>query len=617
MHEPLNFDRTSSGKLVRIIASRARLLLILILSLALALRLLALLSLKGSVYFNFLLWDERVYHIWALKIADGTFQSTSVYEFAPLPAYLYAFVYKLLSPDPLWVRLLNILFGVITCYLVYRIGDELGGRVIGLASCLVAAMFEPFILFSIVPLKASLSACLFALVVCLLLAGMRRASAVIMLFLGLTLGILLNVRPQSGILIPLLPLILLWHSYRPTANPVLSVLREKGRLFSLIGLLATYAAGLAIAVSPFVIRNYRVSGELALMASQSGFNLYTANDLRTRGPYFLPVSFASTSPFEQGVQFTIEASRRSGRKLTAREASSYWTREAVRRAMAQPAAALWKLCQKAVVFFQEYQPANHYDIGFLSRFVPFFRVSFPWFWLVMSFGMAGMLVRISRCRKSLALGLIFLFYGLTLVLFFTTSRYRLPVLVIVIPFAAMGLFDLHRFLRERQWRRTAFYAATVAFFSFVAFIPLPGKGDMTAYYNTHAIVLDAGGFRKEAMEYWEESSRMQGRYSDFANLSLAGKYLRAGMTQRSLSYLDKISDDSYAAAFKYDLLGDVLLNRRDVAGAVNAYERSLQIHSGQRSPRQKLIKLYWRLDRQKALEEHERLEYVSSFYDFP
>ncbi|MEW6666387.1 MAG: glycosyltransferase family 39 protein [Thermodesulfobacteriota bacterium] len=576
------------------------------LSLATVLRVLALLSLKESVYFDFLLWDERLYHTWAVMIAEGAFQSRAVYEFAPLPAYLFALVYKLLSPDPLWVRLLNILFGVTTCYLVYRIGHELGGRVMGLASCLLSALFEPFILFSIVPLKASLSACLFALVIYLLLAGMEKSSAIIMLFLGLSLGFLLNVRPQSAILVPLLPLIILWHACK-------TGWRLKTTAIGIV----VYAAGLAIAVSPFVIRNYRVSGQLALMASQSGFNLYLANDPRTEGPYFRPVPFASTSPFEQGVQFTIEASKRAGRKLTSGEASSYWTGETVRAVLDQPAAALWKLCQKTIVFFQEYQPANHYDIGFVSRFVPFFRFPFPWFSLVLSFGMAGMLLRIARCRKSLALGLVFLFYGLTQVLFFTTSRYRLPVLVVVIPFAAMGVFDLCRFLRGRQWRPTALYACTVVLFSLVSAIPLPGKGDMTAYYNTHAIALDACGFKDEAMEYWEESSRMQGRYSEFANLSLAGKYMREGKMDRSLSYLDKIPDGSYAAALKYDLLGDILLHRRDVAAAVNAYERSLRIHSGQRNPRRKLIKLYWRLDRQRALEEHEKLEYVSSFYEFP
>ncbi|HUU41513.1 MAG TPA: hypothetical protein VMW42_11280, partial [Desulfatiglandales bacterium] len=39
-----------------------------ILFLALILRIVALLYLKKSIYFDFLLWDERFYHTWAMKI---------------------------------------------------------------------------------------------------------------------------------------------------------------------------------------------------------------------------------------------------------------------------------------------------------------------------------------------------------------------------------------------------------------------------------------------------------------------------------------------------------------------------------------------------------------------
>ncbi|MCX5845183.1 MAG: glycosyltransferase family 39 protein [Deltaproteobacteria bacterium] len=116
--------------------------------LALILRIVALVDLKGSVYFYFLLWDERIYHEWARRIADGTFTSTSVYEFPSLPAYITALIYKLLSPDAFYVRVMNIILGVLTCWLIYLIGKELVNRTIGLASCLIACLYKP--LFSTV-----------------------------------------------------------------------------------------------------------------------------------------------------------------------------------------------------------------------------------------------------------------------------------------------------------------------------------------------------------------------------------------------------------------------------------------------------------------------------------
>ena len=86
------------------------LLLLAILLLALLIRISALLDLSKSIYFDFLLWDEKIYHDWAVKIANGDLKSLSISGFAPLPAYIMAFVYKIFSQDILYVRFLNIVF---------------------------------------------------------------------------------------------------------------------------------------------------------------------------------------------------------------------------------------------------------------------------------------------------------------------------------------------------------------------------------------------------------------------------------------------------------------------------------------------------------------------------
>jgi hypothetical protein len=83
-----------------------------ILLLGLLVRMVALLNLSNSVYHNFLLWDERLYHTWVTAIANGTFRSSAAYEMAPFPAYLNAFVYWLFSPDIFYIRVMNIVFGV-------------------------------------------------------------------------------------------------------------------------------------------------------------------------------------------------------------------------------------------------------------------------------------------------------------------------------------------------------------------------------------------------------------------------------------------------------------------------------------------------------------------------
>jgi len=578
-----------------------RALLLSILVLALAVRIAGLLALKESIYFKFLLWDERVYHTWAEKIIAGTAGST-VYEFAPLPAYLMALVYRIAgSTDIILIRGMNILVGTLTCFIIYRIGRELtGNRTIGLVSCLVAALYKPFIFYSAVPLKTALAVFLFSLMALLFIRLLRTWSRPSCAWLGLVFGLLVTVQSQAVILLPVLPLLLAWQG--PGKN------REK-----IMPMIALYGCGFLLAVTPFVARNYLVAGKIALTRAQTGFNLYNANNLDGR-----PAPFATTSPFEEGTQYTIEASRRVGRKLEPGEASSYWTWEVIRAAADDPAGFMKKISVKTLVLLNAFERGNNYHIGFMGRHVPFFSLPFFSLWFILPLGIAGI---VSGCRSgpaaSTARGLaaILLAYGSTMIIFLCSTEYRLPLLTVLIPFAVFFLHSLHGMVRTDKRKQAMNLFGVAVFFAVVEFLPVPPTGDLTAFYNTHAIALKDAGRLDEAMEYWKTSSTMQGIFSDFANLSLAGKYLSRKDIDQAQASLAKISDDSIAAAYKYDLQGDILLYGKNIDAAVGSYEKSLSINSGQRVPQIKLARIFERIDPARGEKEKKKLEYISSFYN--
>ena len=104
-------------------------------------------------------------------------------------------------------------------------------------------------------------------------------------------------------------------------------------------------------------------------------------------------------------------------------------------------------------------------------------------------------------------------------------------------------------------------------------------------------------------------------FSAFANLSLAGNFFKRGNIRGGLFYLEKIPDDSFAAATKYELMGDLMLSQKEVGKAVTAYERSLDINSGRKAPRMKLIRIYKVLNPPRAIEEEKALSHINSFYD--
>ncbi|MFH1349980.1 MAG: glycosyltransferase family 39 protein [Pseudomonadota bacterium] len=575
-----------------------------ILFLSLFLRIWALLDLKTSVYFDFMLWDERVYHTWAAELATGTSKSLLHFRLAPLPAYVMALVYWIFSPDIYYIRILNIIFGVLTCFLVYHTGKEMANRTTGLIACLIAAIYKPFIFYSIVPLKTALSVFLFALTIYLFVAILNRNSFIKTLILGITIGLMLNVRPNCIVLIPLMPLCVLWIS-----------LRRGSPLKTIIVVLILYVLGFTLSTIPFAVRNYRISGRFTPTTSQSGFALYLGNNLQNPSPYFRPVPFASASPFEQGIHLIVEASRRAEKKLTEREASSFWARETIKIALDQPVPFIKKISRKILVLFNRFEAGDHYHIGFVSDFVRFFRFPFLPIWAILPFGMAGMVTMALRSKKFRCIGLVFLSYASTLVIFFTSTRFRLPLMDILIPLAVMEIGDLFSLIKKRQLQKTGFHASIVAVFFIVAFIPVRTTDDMTPYFNTHAIALDALGQEEEAIRYWKISSNMNKQLSVSANLYLANKYFIKGLIQEGLSYLDKIPDDSFGAADKYEILGDMMFFKGDLKKAIRAYEKSLDINAGRINTRKKLVRSYWKVDKQKALEEADKLQYFQSFYE--
>lgn len=569
---------------------------------SLGVRLLALFYWCNSLYGDFLVWDERVYHGWASALSVGTSEVPVVCDFTPLYAYIMALVYKVFSINIFYVRMLNIVFGVATCILIYFIGRDLAGRTAGFFACLIASLYKPFIFFSVVLMKTSLSLFLFALVFYFFISLMNRFSLIKMLLLGFFAGLLLNVRANCIFMIPIMPAAIL------TIH-----LRQGALLKTVAALLVAYAAGVSVSVVPFVARNYRMSGEFAMTAT-GAFNFYMGYHPDNPSPYYRPVPFASSSTARQAAQFVVEASRRANRKLSTKEASDYWTAETLGWALENPKSFIEKTILKTLALFNRFEAADNYDIGFISNSVGFFRWPFFEIWMLLPFGMAGMAVTARTSGEFNALHLVAASYAVTLVVIFTNVRIRMPLMIVLIPLAVIGVRTFVESIVRGSMKTAAGYASVLLLFFTVAFWPIEGAGDLTAHYNTLAANLYAKGQRAEALGWWEMSSGMNGAYSPFADLSLSEHHFRQGDPKEALRRLSRISDRSLAAAQKYAKMGDVLMKQKNASAAIEAYEASLAVNSGQENVIGKLSRIYRRIDTETAERMKEKKAYIASFY---
>jgi tetratricopeptide (TPR) repeat protein len=569
-----------------------------VLLLALLLRVAALISYQGSIYADYLTADERTYDGWARSLLYGI--PHYIYSLSALPAYVLAVVYQA-SPNPLYGRLLNVFFGVGTCAFVYGIGRVLAGRAVGLAAALLAAAYRDFVFFSVTLLKEPLGLLLFSALIYLSVSEWRQPRHWRAIAIGIVAGLLLNVRQNAGAVLVILGPALVWRGFQERRSHAVAVAT------------AILLTGAFLAPSlPFLIANYRGTGRISPV-SLGGFDLYLGNHLDGKRPFYNAVPFASSAPDTQGIEFTIEASRRTGRWLTLGEGSDYWIGEVARTAASHPFGLARKLLQKALAVFNRWEEADNHDIGFVSQAIPFFRLPLIPFWLVMPLGMAGLLVSVRGDRRAALLMALVFAYIASMVVVFSNMRIRAPLLVVMFPFAAIGVRWFLDGGAGASLRRVTYSLLTLAFVVVEA-IPIDGSGDLTAHYNGNAVALMQSGRSDEAVRMWEASANANGAYSDTGRVALASWILTLGDSASARSWLDRVPDDSVAAATKYEVVGQVLQAEGRLPEAAAALERSIDIAWGEPRTRRRLIELYRVVSPERVAPAEEELAHILGYY---
>jgi tetratricopeptide (TPR) repeat protein len=157
----------------------------------------------------------------------------------------------------------------------------------------------------------------------------------------------------------------------------------------------------------------------------------------------------------------------AGRRLSASQVSSYWTRRALEEIARDPAWWIGHLARKAYLWFGAEELSNNRDLRFWTRRFPIIRGLPIRYGVLVPLAFVGLWLL--PWRKTAPLALFILPYALSFIAFFVTSRYR----VVTVPFLAIlsaGALDrLGELARRRDFAplgaRLAVVAGIAAFFS--------------------------------------------------------------------------------------------------------------------------------------------------------
>ena len=130
----------------------------------------------------------------------------------------------------------------------------------------------------------------------------------------------------------------------------------------------------------------------------------------------------------------------------------------------------------------------------------------------------------------------------------------------------------------------------------LCFFPLKEGGDLTAQINYNAILEIKKGNTAKAVQLWGKSAKINGDFSDYARLALAGVSLQQKRFTDSIKILNQISNESNAKPLALNLLAKVKLKQGLRKEAIRNLQKSLEINGAQLGVLKELVLLHGQSD---------------------
>ena len=621
---------------------------------AFVLRLVHLLQLKhNDPLFLSPQMDSLYHHQWALAIAAGREFIHDAFFRAPLYPYFLGLLYKLSGTNLMAVKIIQALIGSASCGLVYLLARGLveklqipstkpqsstnasspksaicslqsaicnrPGEGVARAAGFVLAAYPLAIWFDGELLLEGLLTFLLLLGFVLLLRS--RDSDRQWWLPGLVFGLAAVARPNVLAFLALLPVWLFLGAGHDRirlgeSGSCPKPARRRSGLAVGFRRLAQVWVAAALVILPVTIRNYVVSREFVPIAWQAGTNFYIGNNPESDGVTAIaPGTRASWWGGYDDVKVLAEEA--AGRPLKGAEIDRYWLGKGLEFWRKQPGKALGLLLRKTFLWFAGYEVGNDSNLYAVKRysFINFLLfnskfLKFP-FGILLPLALAGVWLARRHWRRLMPLYLLVAAYSLSFVVFFVTSRYRMPMIPIAAILASVGLVGLVGLVRlSGRERGIALAIALAAFLLFNA--NLAGAGRVASLGQNHfaaALGLREQGKNAEALAEVRRAlahdsatnvlsfeATMLGGMGDLAGAVRAARaatmlhpseadaygelgnvFANAGQLDSAAAYFEiQLERDPYSLQ-AWNNLGNIALSRQDYARARHYYEGALKV----------------------------------------
>ena len=474
---------------------------------AFAVRLCYIYFLKTTPFFEPLskILDDGVYDGMALEISRGNWMADMPYSAYRIPLYPYflAVIYHFFGRSMMAVHLIQSFLGSLTPVILFFISKQIFKNVrAAVITGILASFYVPFIFYDNLLLGESLSV-LFILTGLLLLLRGR------IFFSGIFFGVSILFRPN--VLLAVLALAaVVW---------VVGVVKDQKTRKGMGEALIFLAASLVLIV-PVTARNYVLHKDFLPITAVGGVNLYLGNNPEADGKFSLAKGIG-TSLNEMIENSEKIAQKETGRVLKPSEVSSFWTKKAIGFAMASPGRFLALTARKAAYLFNHYEFPDILGMDFVAQFIPIFGMNPFSYGFMVVFGVYGLFLSYRERNAAAWLPIAFFAgYAVSVIMFFVTARYRLPLAPLLIVFASFAIHRLAQGLtRERTFGFLQWFVISAAL-SVLVFWPVE-RTTFGTNYNSLGVAFKKKGQFEQAEKYYRKAMEIEPRYpSSYYNFGL-------------------------------------------------------------------------------------------------
>lgn len=525
--------------------------------------------------------DAEFHDYWARAIVTGDWTPphgsedplvhSTPYLRPPGYPYFLAGVYRIFGMGYFAPRVVQMLLGLGSAVLAFLIGRRWFGRGVGAVAALLMSVYWAFIYF-----EAEFHAPVLMIFVTLLFMYTlgrwgERPSPSGAILPGLLLGLAALILPNVLLFGPFAALwmiIQLRHSDRGM------------RPSRIVACLTVFACATCVAIAPATIRNYRVSGEFVPITTNAGVNLYIGNHPGAEG--LCLVEIGGLGKFETCFDYpalvrNLEAAQ--GRRLTHKEVDAFFQQKAMEHIRSNPGEFARLTFKKALMFWGPSEISHNKEVALEREHYAALHA------VPISFGMVAAGAIVGLCwtfaatrhnradtirtsgresgrhrrpstdaassrsnvlpnplasRLALLMALYVAAFFLSILPFFNSARYRVPIIPFLMFFSAVAICFAFDAVRRRQWRAFGTIAGAGAIAGMIMlFWPYRFEADRSNWHYTRGVCHMRTGRPEAAMREYEAAIEIDPDNAK-AHFNLGVLYQQAGRVEDAASQFARV-----------------------------------------------------------------------------